>query len=177
MPEFRRRDSETVWSGDYLRVDRVSFDGGEESFTREIVRHAGSVAIVPFTGSEVVLIRQYRPAVERWLYEIPAGKMDVEGEDPAQTAIRECVEETGLRPGKVQQLHEFYNSPGFLDEHTFLFWGSELEQVERAPQGAEERHAEIVKMTMQDVEESLEAGEIVDAKTIIGLYAFRRRMQ
>lgn len=137
---------------------------------REVVHHPGSVVVAPYQEGEIVLLRQYRPAVGEWLYELPAGKRDVPGEDPAVTAGRECEEEVGLAPGRLTLLARFYNSPGFLDEHSWLYLAEDLVPVPARPQGAEEAAAEVVHMPLERALQLADEGGIVDAKTLIGIY-------
>lgn len=143
---------------------------------RDVVRHPGSVAVIPWDGKEVHLVRQYRAAVGHHLLELPAGKRDVPGEDPIETARRECVEEMGLRPGRITLLHQAYLSPGFTDELIWVYLAEELQAVPPAPQGLEETAATIVSLSPEAAMAALGAGEIRDAKTILGLYSLARRL-
>jgi len=90
-------------------------------FERDVVHHPGAVSIVPVLGEEVVLVRQYRAALDGLLLEIPAGKRDVPGEPPEVTAARELEEDIGYRSKDLVKLAEFYNSPGFSDEHSYVY--------------------------------------------------------
>lgn len=154
----------------------VSPDG--EQFERDIVHHPGAVSVVPvLTGSsEVVLIRQYRAAVDRELLEIVAGKRDVAGEPPEATARRELVEEIGMRAGPLRLLAEFYNSPGFCDEHSFVFLAVDPEPATVDLQGIEEQFMTIHRIGLDEVPSLISMGEIVDAKTIIGLMLAREAL-
>lgn len=142
-----------------------------EGLVRELIHHPGSVVVVPVLDGEVLMLRQFRPATGDWLWELPAGKCDHPGEAPDQTARRECAEETGFLPGSLRLVSQFFNSPGFCDEATRVYIGEELAAVGRQPQGWEERTAQVVKMPVSDLKRRLEEGEIVDAKTLIGLNA------
>src|SRR5205085_10027684 len=103
----------------------VAPDGTE--FARDLVHHPGAVSIVPVhDDGTVTLVRQFRAPLESDLLEIPAGKRDVEGEDIAVTASRELAEEVGFQAGSMELLAEFYNSPGFSDEHAFVFLARDL---------------------------------------------------
>ena len=113
--------------------------------------------------------------VEGVLYELPAGKRDVPGEDPAATARRECVEEVGLLPGRLTLLQTFFNSPGYSDEQSWLYLAEDLTPVDMDPQGPEEIAAEIVTIPLDRALGLVASGDIKDAKTIIGLYAVSRR--
>lgn len=167
------------------RVARSSFLTLERSYyltpdggwmVRELVRHPGSVVIVPWDGERVHLIRQYRAAAEVALLELPAGKLDVAGELPAESAVRESIEEIGMQPGRLRRLHGAYSSPGFTDELCHIYLAEALVPVGSDPQGAEERSADVVALTIDEVETALSDGSIVDATTLIGLYALLRHL-
>ena len=162
-----------VWAG----VGRYAAPDGAE-FERDVVHHPGAVSVVPVLdgGATVVLVRQYRSAVDRELLEIPAGKRDVDGEAPEVTAGRELEEEVGLRAGRLVKLGEFFNSPGFCDEHSHVYMGLDLEPCTTSFQGVEETHMTIERVAMADVPALIASGAIVDAKTIIGLCLARERL-
>ena len=178
MGEFRRRAGGIVYRGPGVTVGSYQYDtpdGG--AMTREVVHaHDGSVVVLPFTGTHVVMLRQFRAPVDSVIFELPAGKRDVPDEDPADAARRECVEEVGLWPGRLTLLHAFYNSPGYSDEQSWLYLAEDLHPTETDPQGPEEVAAEVVEMTLDQALGLVAAGEIQDAKTIIGLYAVSRRL-
>jgi 8-oxo-dGTP pyrophosphatase MutT (NUDIX family) len=171
MAGFEKRSEELRYEGRVISVASAKFvtpDGDE--VTREIVHHPGAVSIVPVLDDEqVVLVRQYRAALERELLEIPAGKCDVAGEPVEVTANRELAEEVGLRARTLVKLVEFFNSAGFSDEHSTVFFGTDLEAVPLDLQGAEEQHMTIEHVGLDDVRGLIASGEIADAKTIIGL--------
>jgi nudix-type nucleoside diphosphatase (YffH/AdpP family) len=162
-----------------ISVASGTFEAPDGStFTRDIVHHPGAVSVVPFLGdsNEVVLVRQYRAAVDRVLLEIPAGKRDVANEPPEETARRELIEEVGLRAGRLERLAEFYNSPGFCDEHSFVFLAQDLEPANTDLQGIEEQHMTVERVALDDVVDLIRSGEIIDAKTIIGLTLARQAL-
>jgi ADP-ribose pyrophosphatase len=133
--------------------------------------------MVPYledTG-EVVMVRQYRAAIDRVLLEIPAGKRDVDGEAPEVTAQRELVEEIGMRAGRLELLAEFYNSPGFSDEYSYTYLAGNLQPDTPERHGVEEEHMTLERIRLDDVPALIERREIVDAKTIIGLMLARDR--
>lgn len=179
MGEFRRRAGSIVYRGPGITVGSYQYDTPDgDSMTREVVHaHEGSVVVLPYTGTHVVLLRQFRAPVDRVIFELPAGKRDIPGEDPVDAARRECIEEVGLRPGRLTLLHAFYNTPGYSDEESWLYLAEDLEPLETDPQGPEERAARVVEMTLAEALELVAAGDIKDAKTIIGLYAVSRRLQ
>jgi 8-oxo-dGTP pyrophosphatase MutT (NUDIX family) len=162
-----------------ISVAEGTFEAPDGSmFDRDIVHHPGAVSIVPVLGQsgEVVLVRQYRAAVDRLLLEIPAGKRDVAGEPPHETARRELIEEIGMRPGRLELLAEFFNSPGFSDEHSFVFMAWDLEVCPVDLQGIEEQHMTVERVALDDVVGMIRSGVIVDAKTIIGLMLAREAL-
>jgi ADP-ribose pyrophosphatase len=171
MTGFEKRSEEVVYDGRVISVARAAFatpDGDEVE--REIVHHPGAVSVVPLLdGERVVLVRQYRAALQRDLLEIPAGKRDVAGEPVEITANRELAEEVGWHAGRLVKLVEFFNSAGFSDEHSTVFLGTDLEPVPTDLQGPEERHMVIEEVELDDVRDLIARGEISDAKTIIGL--------
>ncbi len=166
-----------VARGAFLTLERCYHLGAGSSWTaRDIVRHPGSVAVIPWDGRRVHLMRQFRAAVGEQLLELPAGKRDVPGEAPAETARRECVEEVGLLPRCLTLLHEAHTSPGFTDELTWVFLAEDLQPVPPAPQGMEEAAATTVPLTLEEALTALGDGSIRDAKTILGLYALARHL-
>lgn len=166
-----------VARGAFLSLERRYHLGHGRAWTaRDIVLHPGSVAVVPWDGQRVHLLRQYRTAAGEALLELPAGKRDVPGEDAAAAAARECAEETGLRPRRLTLLHRAYLSPGFTDEMIWVFLAEGLDRVGASPQGLEERAATTVAFGLDAALEAAANGEIHDAKTILGLYALARHL-
>jgi 8-oxo-dGTP pyrophosphatase MutT (NUDIX family) len=150
-------------------------------FTRDVVRSPGAVGIVPVVFdpeglASVVLVRQYRPAHDRPVLEIPAGMRDVPGEPPEETARRELVEEVGLAATRLDHLTTIFPSPGMTDARLEIYLATEPTPVERSTHGPEEDHSEIVHLPLTDAVRLVERGEIVDAKTIIGLLLTERRL-
>jgi 8-oxo-dGTP pyrophosphatase MutT (NUDIX family) len=170
--EFRKVDEDVVFRGHLISVAKGTFeDPSGERFERDVVHHPGAVSVVPvFEDTRtVLLVRQYRAAVDRVLLEIPAGKRDVDGEDPEVTAARELEEEVGVRPGRLEKLAEFFNSPGFSDEHSFVYLATGLEHTEISAQGVEEQHMTVEEVPLDEVASLVASGALVDAKSIIGL--------
>ncbi|HVE46575.1 MAG TPA: NUDIX hydrolase [Acidimicrobiales bacterium] len=168
---FRQLGEETLWKGHVVSAARGRFVGPDGTeFEREVVRHPGAVSVVPLRDDgTVILVRQYRSAVDRELLEIPAGKCDVAGEDRALTARRELEEEIGIRAGRLDHLCDFLNSPGFCDESSSIFLARDLEACPTDTHGVEEQHMTIEHVALADVPSLIASGAIVDAKTIIGL--------
>ncbi len=145
-----------------------------ETIERDIVRHPGAVAVVPIDGDHVLLVRQYRAAVGREVLEIPAGKLDVDGEAPEVAAVRELEEEVGMTTPRLIHLSSFFNSVGFSDEYSHVYLATDLTPVPTDRQGPEEAHMAIEGMPVGEVAEAISDGRIEDAKTIIGLLAALR---
>jgi 8-oxo-dGTP pyrophosphatase MutT (NUDIX family) len=168
---FERIASKTVWEGRIatVRIDRFRFDDGEEA-DREVIEHPGSVAVVAFDGERVFLVRQPRePVNDPALLELPAGKLDEEGEDPLDTAKRELAEEIGKGARTWRRLTSFYTSPGFADEECHLYLATDL--FDDAPDAAEEERIEIVEVPLADLDRVIQ--ECRDAKTLVGLLWFK----
>jgi ADP-ribose pyrophosphatase len=163
-PEDRRE----VFHGRLLSVDVERWPSGE----REVVHHPGACAVVALTDDgDVILVRQLREAVRRRLLEIPAGVLDVAGEDDAGCAARELLEETGYRATSLEPLTTLLTSPGFADERIALF----LARAEPGG-GPGEEGVEVVRMPLDHAVTRVAQGEIVDAKTVAGvLLAAARR--
>ncbi len=176
---FHRLDERVVFAGTLISTVQATFaDPTGATFERDVVRHPGAVSVVPVVdGQTVLMVRQYRAAVDRVLLEIPAGKRDVDGEAPEVTAARELQEEVGRRAGQLRKLAEFYNSPGFCDEHSIVFLATDLEAVDASAQGVEEQHMTMEEVPLADVPGLIVSGELVDAKSIIGLALAREALR
>ncbi len=149
-----------------LRLDQVRMPS-RQLVTREVVEHRGAVAIIALDAqNRVVLVRQYRSGAGRELLEIPAGTLE-DGEDPALCATRELKEETGYHALTWDALGYFYASPGFCTEKMFLFFARGLSQGKASPEDDEWIQLEHVPFV--EAVAMIARGEIVDAKTIIGL--------
>ena len=165
--------SRRAYSGKVLNVDvdTVRFPDGSEG-QLEMVRHPGASAVVPFLSDpagddpQVLMIRQYRYAAERYLYEIPAGRLD-EGEDPAECAKRELQEETGCRAERVEHLMTMYSTPGFTDERIHLVMATGI--THGAHEREKDEFLEVEPLPLSRVLELIRDGEIVDGKTVVAL--------
>ncbi len=154
-----------------LDVDKVRFPDGSAG-ELEMIRHPGASAILPFLSDpagddpQVLLIRQYRYAAEGYLYEIPAGRLNP-GEAPRDCALRELKEETGCSAGRVEHLFTMYTTPGFTDEKIHLFMATQLVAGQTMHEADE--FLELQPMLLSRALQMVEAGEIQDAKTALGL--------
>jgi ADP-ribose pyrophosphatase len=165
---------DTVYEGRLVEVrnERFLHADGEE-VEREIVRHKGAVGVVAYDDEHVWLVRQPREAVlEADLLEIPAGRLDVPGEQPAAAAERELAEEIGLAANHWETILSYYSSAGFTDERVYLYAARDL--YERHAESEENERIEIVRWPLARLEEAI-AG-VRDAKTLIGLMWLARRL-
>jgi ADP-ribose pyrophosphatase len=160
--------SEVIYEGRILklRIDTVRTIDGRET-TREVVEHDPCITVVAIDADDnILLVRQYRRAVDKALLEIPAGGID-RGEDIEAAVVREMREETGFRPGKVERLGGFYSTPGFCDEYLYLYLAEDLI---KDPLSAEDTPGiEVVRVPVSKVRDLIASGEIEDAKSIAGL--------
>lgn len=178
MSEIIIESTRLVYEGHLssVRVDRVRFADGS-SADREVVEHPDAVAIVALDDEgRVVLLEQYRHAVGRRLLELPAGKLDQQGEEPESAALRELHEETGLRAGRIDPLLRYHSSAGWTDESTTLYIADDLRDA-GVPDGFVAAHEEaemaIRRVPLDEAVAMVAAGEIVDAKTIVGILLVR----
>jgi 8-oxo-dGTP pyrophosphatase MutT (NUDIX family) len=168
---MERIGGEVAWEGklNRVRVDRFRYDDGEES-EREIVEHADAVGIVAQDGEIVYLVRQPREAVgDDALLELPAGKVDEDGEKPLDTAQRELAEEIGKGARTWQHLTSFYTSPGFTDEECHLFMATDL--YDKSAEAEENERIEIVEWPLAKLDNAIRDSS--DAKTLVGLLWLR----
>ncbi|MBI2287589.1 MAG: NUDIX hydrolase [Chloroflexi bacterium] len=152
-----------------LRIDTVELPGGRQT-TREIVEHSGCVAIVALDADDnVLLVSQFRPAVEKELLEIPAGGIEP-GEDAADAVRRELREETGYLPRKVERLGGFYSAPGFCTEYLHLYLATDLVS---SPLHAEDTdEIRLSRVPLSQIPGLLASDAIEDAKSLAGFYLF-----
>jgi len=154
-----------------VHVESITLPRGER-LEAEVVRHPGSVVLIPVTDrGEVVLVRQYRHAIGRSAWELPAGSLK-QGEDPRAAAVRECHEEIGLIPSTVERLGAFFPTPGYCDEEMNFYRAAGL----RAPadddpsvQQDEDEDIEAQAFSVETIRQMVATGEIIDLKTVAGL--------
>ncbi|MCF0091964.1 MULTISPECIES: NUDIX domain-containing protein [unclassified Micromonospora] len=158
-------------------TEEVTMPGGGTAL-RDLVRHVGAVAVVALDDAgQVVLIRQYRHPVGRHLWELPAGLMDVSGEELPAAALRELAEEADLTAGRVDVLVDLHSSPGFTNEIVRVFLARDLADVpasERHERRDEEADLQIVRMALDEAVDMVLAGEITNASAVAGLLAAAR---
>lgn len=163
-----KRNSAIVFRG--LVVDLEQFEaeiGSKGWHTFQVIRHPGGVGILPIhQDGTISLIRQYRPAIDTVMLEIPAGRL-ASGEEPADCGRRELLEETGLRAGQLLPLGIFYSSPGVFDELIHLYAATGLTQEAAQPEADEE--IETLRLPLAEAVQMARDGRITDGKTIAAL--------
>ncbi|MCU1359065.1 MAG: nudF [Ilumatobacteraceae bacterium] len=181
--EFRHLDDRLVHQGHVWHVDVARFQAPDgEIFERDVVRSPGAVGAIPVLFDaegvpSVVMVRQYRPPLDEWVLEIPAGMRDIAGEPTEVTAARELEEEVGLRAGSLTHLLDFYPSAGMTDSVLYLYLASDLTAVDRQTHGPEEAHSEVVHLPLTEAIAMVATGAIKDAKSIVGLLLVERELR
>jgi ADP-ribose pyrophosphatase len=177
---FRHLDDREVAQLDRIRVVRGRFEAPDGStFERDVVRNQEVVAIVPVLddGASVLLVRQYRGPIDRYLLEIPAGLCDVDGEDPEATARRELVEEVGREAGSLELIASYYPAAGFSDQFVRLYVATGLREVPADRQGVEEQDMTVEAFDLGALDDAIASGSLADSKTLIGLLLVRDRLR
>ncbi len=179
---FRWVSDRLVHQGYVWNVVVAEFDDpAGERFTRDIVRSPGAVGVVPLVfdaegNPSVVLVAQYRPPYDRPILEIPAGMRDIDGEATEEVARRELIEEAGLAAGRLDLLTAIGPSPGMTDSITTIYLATDCTPVDHDRQGPEEQYMELVHLPLRDAVDRVISGEIIDAKTVVGLLLTERRL-
>jgi len=153
-----------------IKTRRVEVKGREHEFY--YLPHPGAVAIAALQDGKIALIRQFRPSIEKQIWEVPAGTLEP-GEDPADCALRELAEETGYRAKEVAHLLSFYVAPGYSTEFLHLFLARELTPGEQSFDEAESID-EVAWFSLKEAQQMIDDGRIVDAKTIIAVQHLSR---
>lgn len=157
---------QTIYEGKVidLKIEEVELPDGNKS-KREIVRHPGAVAIIAITpDNKILMVRQYRKALDRVIVEIPAGKLE-KGEEPRTTAERELLEETGYQANDITFLTSFYTSPGFADELVHLYVTEAIEKGDGTVTGDDDEFIDVLEISLEEAQKMLVDQQIFDAKT------------
>ena len=168
--EEKTLHSEEIFSGKVisLHLQDVELPNGKQS-KREIIKHPGAVAILAITDDKkVVMVEQYRKALERTIVEIPAGKLE-KGEEPALCARRELEEETGYECESLELLTSFYTSPGFADEIVHVYLATGLTKKENSAALDEDEFVNLEELTLEEAQQYVQEQKIYDAKTIFAV--------
>ncbi len=165
--EEKTLHSEEIFSGKIitLRLEDVELPNGKQA-KREIIKHPGAVAILALTDdNKIVMVEQYRKALEQTIVEIPAGKLE-KGEEPAGCARRELEEETGYVCDTLKLLTSFYTAPGFANEIIHIFLASGLTKKENSAAMDEDEFVNLEEVTLEEALQYIKEQKIYDAKTI-----------
>ncbi len=156
-----------------LRVDEVELDDGRRT-SREVVEHPGAVAMLPWDGELLALVRQWRHAAGRALLEVPAGTVDP-GEEPATTAARELAEETELQADSWERGPAFFTAPGFCTEYLTVYLATDLGPADDSAHPDDE-DLEVVRLSLPEALDAIDSGQIEDAKSIVAILWLARRL-
>jgi ADP-ribose pyrophosphatase len=163
------KSGRSVFKGKILldvRVGKLTLPNGN-AVTIESIKHPGAACIVPFLSKyKIIMIRQYRPVVDEYIWEIPAGTLK-KGERPLQCAKRELVEETGYSAGRIRLAGFIYTTPGFTNEGIYIYRAESLKKEDIAPEDDEVLSAKALSIT--EIRKMFKSRRIIDAKTIAGL--------
>ncbi|RFU67757.1 NUDIX hydrolase [Peribacillus saganii] len=178
MKKFEEKtlSTEKIFDGKVisLQVDEVELPNGNKS-KREIIKHPGAVAVIAITAeNKIVMVEQYRKAMERSLVEIPAGKLE-KGEEPLATAHRELEEETGYVTESMVYVTSFYTSPGFADELIHLFLAENLKKKEDPASADDDEFVEILELRLEEAIDYMKQEKIYDAKTAFAVQYLQLR--
>lgn len=175
MVAVKRISSRTVYEGPIagVRIEKFRYPDGSTS-ERQVISHPGAVTMIPYDADAVWLVRQPREAVRvESLLELPAGKLDVEGEGPLECAKRELAEEIGKTAREWRELKRFYVSPGLTEEEMWLYLATGLEDAEHAPDP--EERIEVVRWPLDDLDGAIAACR--DAKSLVGLLLLKEALR
>ena len=164
------RSPEVIFEGRVIRVERESVTlANGRSTVIEAVRHRGSVVIIATPAPDtLVLIRQFRPVINRWIWELPAGSLDA-GESPDTAVVRECEEEIGLTPRRIPLLGSWFPTPGFCDEIMHFYLCEDLITPAGPVSRDEDEQIEPATVSLTAAREMIADGRVVDMKTMVGL--------
>ena len=172
-----RKSTETIYDGKIIKVERdiAILEDGSEAI-REVVRHPGGVGVVAMDDEGYVyMVRQFRYPFFETTLEIPAGKLDKNGEDTRAAGMRELKEETGLTAQNFEYLGSFLATPGFCDEKIAVYFATGLAQGETDPD--DDEFVECEKYKLDDLISMIERGEIQDAKSVIGILMVKNKVK
>jgi ADP-ribose pyrophosphatase len=171
---YRILKSEIVFSGKVFntKVDQIEYTSGNRS-VREVAEHPGGAVVVPVTDDgKIIMVTQHRFPVNKVLLELPAGKLG-KNENPLHCAIRELEEETGYKSDNVKEIGSIYTTPGYSTEKLWIYLAKDLKPGNHNREEGE-FGMQVFKFTLKEVEDKIYSGEIVDGKTICGIYLSKK---
>jgi ADP-ribose pyrophosphatase len=173
---FTLKKSEKIFNGVVfdVKVDQIEYNSGNSGI-REVVVHNGGAVVVPITDNgKIILVKQYRYPFDEWVIELPAGKLE-KNEDPLVCATRELTEETGYSSDSINFLGRIYTSPGFSSEILYIYSAANLKAGNHNREEGEQG-MEIYELTLEEINEMISEGKIVDAKTISGIHFYQNKI-
>jgi len=171
---YRIVKSDVIYSGKVfnIKVDKIEYNTGNIA-VREVAEHPGGAVVVPLTEEgKIVMVTQHRFPVDKILLELPAGKLG-KGEDPFVCAVRELEEETGYKSDNVKELGSIYTTPGYSTEKLWIYLAKDLKPGNHNREEGESG-MEVFELSLKEVEEKIYNGEIVDGKTICGIFLAKK---
>jgi ADP-ribose pyrophosphatase len=171
---YRIVKSDVIYSGKVfnIKVDQIEYNTGNKAI-REVAEHPGGAVVVPVTNDgKIVMVTQHRFPVNETLLELPAGKLS-KGEDPKLCAVRELEEETGYKSDNINKLGSIYTTPGYSSEKLWIYLAKDLKSGSHNREEGE-FGMEVFELTLKEVEEKINNGEIVDGKTICGIFLAKK---
>ena len=161
-----------IYNGPIFQLvqDQVELPAGKGTAQRDLIFHNGAVCVLAINqANKIVLVKQYRKAIEKVSYEIPAGKLEVgENADPEAAALRELEEEAAYT-GKLSLLYDFYSAIGFCNERLRLYLASDLRKVENPRPQDEDETLELLEVSLEEAKALIQSGDICDAKTMMAV--------
>ncbi|MFH1197098.1 MAG: NUDIX hydrolase [bacterium] len=171
---FKITDTKIVHRGKVfdMKVDEIEYNETGNKGVRETAVHPGGAVVVPVKDDgKIIMVTQYRYPHDQVLLELPAGKLD-KGEDPSVCAKRELTEETGYTSNNISKLGKIFTTPGFCNEVLHIYLAKELKEGNHAREEGEQG-MQVLEFTLEEIENKIKIGEIIDAKTICGIALFK----
>lgn len=170
---YKIKQTEKIFSGHVfdIEVDRIEYESGNNSRRETVIHPGGAVVVAVKPNGKIILVKQFRHPFKDFIYELPAGKLD-KNEDPISCAKRELIEETGYRAENMSKLGKIYTSPGYCSEILHIYLAENLILGEHEREEGEE-DMELLDFSIDEIEEMIISGKIVDAKTISGIYYYK----
>lgn len=174
---YRIVKSEVIFKGKVFNtiVNQIEYDSGNKA-VREVAEHPGGAVVVPVTDDgKIVMVTQHRFPMNKVLLELPAGKLNKD-ENPFICAVRELEEETGYRSKNVKELGSIYTTPGYSTEKLWIYLAKDLKPGSHNREEGE-FGMEVLELTFDEIENKIYSGDIVDSKTICGIYLAKKIVQ
>ena len=168
--------SEVIFRGKVFntKVNQIEYNSGNKA-VREVAEHPGGAVVVPVTSDEkIVMVTQHRFPMNKVLLELPAGKLDKD-ENPFVCAVRELEEETGYKSDNVKELGAIYTTPGYSSEKLWIYLAKDLKPGSHNREEGE-FGMEVFELSLKEIEDKIYKGEIVDGKTICGMFLAKQKM-